>query len=126
MPYGALVKKVEFLYGAIPVDRQRGFPSECAAWFTWNTQSRNFSYRLLRSLNSGVGHLRYECPVLTENERLICDIHSHGPLSALFSSEDDRDDRGEIKIAAVIGGLGFGNRLSVKFRLCILLVLISR
>lgn len=126
-PYGALAKKVEFLYSAFPVDligrfyadAKEVFPSECAAWLVWNTQNRNFSYRLLCSINSGVGHLRYERPMLAENECLICDIHSHGPIPALFSSEDDRDDRGEIKIAAVIGGLGVGNRLSILFRLCV-------
>lgn len=127
MPYGSLEKKVDFLYSSLPVDlisrfyaeAREVFPSECAAWLIWNTQSRNFSYRPLRSINSGVGHLRYERPMLAENECLVCDIHSHGPIPALFSSEDDRDDRGEVKIAAVIGGLGEGNRLSVRFRLCV-------
>jgi len=37
----------------------------------------------------------------------------------LFLSEDDRDDRGEIKIAAMIDGLRSGNRLSARFRLCV-------
>lgn len=127
MPYGSLAKKVEFMYSAFPVDligrfyadAKAVFPSECAAWLVWNPQSRNFSYRPLRAINSGVGHLWYERPMLAENECLVCDIHSHGPIPALFSSEDDRDDRGEVKIAAVIGGLGEGNRLSVLFRLCV-------
>lgn len=115
------------MYSAFPVDligrfyadAKAVFPSECAAWLVWNTQSRNFSYRLLRSINSGVGHLKCERPMLNENECLICDIHSHGPIPAFFSPEDDEDDRGEIKIAAVIGGLGERNRLSVLFRLCV-------
>lgn len=126
-PYGFLEKRVEFLYSTFPVDlvgrfysdAKKAFPSECAAWLVWNTQNRSFSYRPLRAINSGVGHLRYERPMLAENECLICDIHSHGPIPALFSSEDNRDDKGEIKIAAVIGGLGEENRLSVRFRLCV-------
>ncbi len=127
MPYGILEKRADFLYGEFPIeligrflaDAREVFPSECAAWFVWDSASRDFNYRPLRTVRTGVGHLEYERPILNGTECLICDIHSHGPIPALFSSEDDRDDRGETKISAVVGNLGVGQTPSMQARLCV-------
>jgi PRTRC genetic system protein A len=71
----------------------------------------------LEELSTGCSHVRYMRPVLDEDEHLVVDIHSHGRLAAFFSSEDDRDDRGEFKIAGVVGNCD-RERCSTTFRLC--------
>ncbi len=126
MPYGTLEKKAEFLYGAFPVHLVREFlgyaretfPNECAAWFIWDSAQREFMYRPLRAIRTGVGHLKYERPNLSSNESLVCDMHSHGPEHAYFSRTDDRDDCGETKISGVVGEIGGEGAPSACFRLC--------
>lgn len=127
MPYGTLEKQANFLYGEFPVelvgrflaDARAVFPSECAAWFVWDKTINDLHYRLLRTIRTGIGRLEYERPRLTGTECLICDIHSHGPIPARFSAEDDRDDKGETKISAVVGTLGVGQTPSIQARLCV-------
>lgn len=72
---------------------------------------------LLGEVSSGCSHVRYTRPVLGDDEHLVVDLHSHGHLSAFFSTEDDRDDRGEFKIAGVLGNCDRG-QCSTAFRLC--------
>jgi PRTRC genetic system protein A len=68
-------------------------------------------------VSSGCSHVRYTRPVLGDDEHLVVDLHSHGQLSAFFSTEDDRDDRGEFKIAGVLGNCDRG-QCSTAFRFC--------
>ena len=50
----------------------------------------------------------YEEVRLNDGEHLVVDIHSHGAERPFFSGQDDADDYGGLKVAAVIGGLGTG------------------
>jgi PRTRC genetic system protein A len=125
MPYGSLQKKVDFLYGEFPVDMiarfmveaKERFPLECAAWFTWDTSLKRFNYYSLHARQASLDNLDYACPVLPETECLVCDIHSHGRHPAVFSPEDNKDDRGETKIAVVLGRIN--SSPSIAFRLCV-------
>ena len=48
---------------------------------------------------------------------MVVDIHSHGWAPAFFSSTDDADDRGAMKISLVLGNLDRA-RPSSAMRLC--------
>lgn len=126
IPYGLLEKKVEFAFsGKLPVSllydflaqAKQSFPLETAAWVIWDSKADSFKLLPLHASISSHSYLELERPSLGESEHLIMDIHSHGKHSACFSPEDDRDDRFEVKIAAVVGNV-MGERVSMKFRLC--------
>jgi len=99
-------------------DAARNMPNEYGAWIVWNEQTGNSRYQPLEALSSGKGHLSIERPALKEGEHLLVDMHSHGELPAFFSSTDDKDDSGEVKLSYVLGSLGDDNQTS-KIRLCL-------
>jgi len=113
MPYGQLNPKIKFSFGGLPLNLLEEFiqnakeqsPYECGAWIIWNEGTNTFELRMLEATKAGVGHLTYKCPILNDGEHLVVDIHSHGNLGAFFSSEDNADDAGEVKVALVVGNL---------------------
>lgn len=91
-----------FLY-----DARQACPDEFAAWAIWNDRERRLEYRAL--LAAETSHVRLEGivrPRLEDHEHLAIDLHSHGRGAAGFSPTDDEDDRGEVKLAVVVGNLG--------------------
>ena len=44
-----------------------------------------------------------ERPVLPESTHLVIDVHSHGTMKAFFSSTDDFDDSGGVRLSVVLG-----------------------
>lgn len=125
MPYGCVGRELSLAFGKIPrhlvveffryaVDR---CPEECVGWIVWNSITGEMRLVFMREMSSGCSHVRYERPALNDDEHLVVDMHSHGRLSAFFSTEDDRDDRGEFKIAGVVGNCD-RVRCSTAFRLC--------
>lgn len=129
-PYGAVPKKVELAFErlgtAFPFIRQfadaarQALPNEHAAWIVWDSQAKQLAYRDVTVANSTPGAIRFERPQLAEHESLAIDMHSHGATAAFFSSTDDQDDAGEVKISCVLGDLVDGQPPSIQFRICVL------
>lgn len=124
MPYGTVEEKTELridfpleLTQQFRLDALDYYPNECSAWITMNTVSGEFRYIMLDAIEARPDFLRVHRPTLPDNEVLVLDLHSHGALPAFFSGQDDRDDRGEFKIAGVIGNVG-DDTPTAKFRLC--------
>jgi PRTRC genetic system protein A len=109
MPYGSLEPTLKFSFDYLPGDLFRRFindarkalPNEFAAWLTWDPHTREFTYRPLTTTSAGPVHLELERPQLEVYEHLVVDIHSHAHVKAFFSSEDNLDDRGEVKLSVV-------------------------
>lgn len=124
MPYGALEKKVELAFNKIPpplieqflTDATAAFPNEFGAWLVWNDEEKERVYRPLEATEATGAFLQFERPTLADHESLAVDLHSHGRHRALFSTTDNRDDRGEVKIAGVYGSLD--REITTAFRLC--------
>lgn len=125
MPYGTVTPTIDLAFGSIPrqfveafVGRAREhLPNEHAAWVTWSQDSGKFKLRFLEETEASPEHLNVNRPVLDDGEHLVLDLHSHGYSPAFFSSKDNGDDRGEVKIAGVVGSLGTAAPSS-RFRLC--------
>ena len=125
LPYGVLKRVLKFRFDKIPfvfldtfaLDSQKSLPTEHTAWILWDQKKEKLVYRDLKILESGEGRVNFERPVLEEHESLVADLHSHGNLSSFFSQQDDEDDRGELKIAGVLGRVGT-NKQKWSFRLC--------
>ncbi|WP_236870699.1 PRTRC system protein A [Burkholderia pseudomallei] len=128
-PYGSIDTKIEFAFGRISAaephlrrfatDAAGAAPNEHAAWIVWNETSKELVYREVEVTSSTPTAITINRPALADDESLAFDLHSHGTGPAGFSSTDDADDAGEVKIAGVIGGVGTTNP-SVAFRLCAL------
>ena len=125
IPYGRLQAEMAFAFSCIDttllerfVDESREhYPSEHAAWMVWNEQTLALEYRVLHTTARNTGAIAFHRPALCAHEHLCVDIHSHGQHPAFFSDQDDQDDRGEIKLAVVIGEVTSA-RPSVALRLC--------
>ncbi|WP_246795656.1 PRTRC system protein A [Burkholderia perseverans] len=129
-PYGSIEPKIEFAFGKLGAaephfrrfadEAGSASPNEHAAWIVWNDTEKKLEYKSVAIRSATPGSLEIDRPALAEHESLVIDLHSHGAGKAFFSSTDDRDDAGEVKISGVIGGLGTGAEKSVVFRLCAL------
>jgi PRTRC genetic system protein A len=122
MPYGAItpVVQVQKVPGCL-VEEFIAFakdvcPLECAAWIVWNALTDKC--RLIKMVPTSVSNasVQFVRPALAEYEHLVVDLHSHGCIPAFFSSEDNRDDCGEFKVAGVFGRLD--GDVECRFRLC--------
>lgn len=128
MPYGELEPSMEFSFDKVPEEFFRRFikdaedahPIECSAWLVWNEEREWLEYRKLRTIAGTSASLNVERPPLLPHEHLAVDIHSHGgDIPAFFSPEDDRDDRGEVKIGVVVGNVN-SETTNVVMRLSVL------
>ncbi len=75
---------------------------EWAGWIVWNKEE-GYSYMPLDFEASPVSVLISERPLLSEDTHLVIDVHSHGAMKAFFSSTDDRDDSGGVRLSVVLG-----------------------
>jgi PRTRC genetic system protein A len=125
IPYGEVQATLRLLCGGIP-DRLlalfheqacKALPNETAAWITFDAGARVFRYHTLAASAYGPSRLDYITPHLGEDEHLVLDMHSHGRIPAFFSRDDDADDYGAYKLAAVLGGLDGAPEW--KLRLCL-------
>lgn len=114
LPYGeAPADGVTLLCGFVPralaerflVQARLALPNETAAWITWDEKTREFAYVPLAAQSASPGHVTYEVPSLPQRTHLVLDLHSHGAHAAFFSSQDDVDDYGTVKLAAVLGNV---------------------
>lgn len=125
MPYGRLTPKVDLAFGKIPralLDEfadvaRRNLPNECAAWIVWSA-ANGLTLRQLQSITASPAEVHFHRPKLPDGEHLVIDLHSHGMLPAFFSTTDDQDDSGEIKITAVVGNLDY-EKPDYAARLCV-------
>ncbi|MGH7216105.1 MAG: PRTRC system protein A [Nitrospiraceae bacterium] len=112
LPYGkAPADSFKLRCGTIPWMLRDSFvnraaqacPNEVGSWIVWNEHTREFSLLYLHAFSHGPAHLDYQCPELPEGTWLVADLHSHGSGAAFFSSKDDADDAGAVKVAMVLG-----------------------
>lgn len=129
-PYGTIAPKIELAFGRLGValpfvqafveEARTALPNEHATWIVWDSEKKQLTYKALHVSSSSPGAITFDRPALAPHESLAIDLHSHGNSLAFFSEQDDADDAGEVKISAVIGGLGADGTPSVAFRLCVL------
>lgn len=127
MPYGEVSRVINLKFGKIsrePVFEfvglaAKAIPNETAACITWDEETGLLELKKVKEIDAGPEHVHYERPRLGEKEHLVVDIHSHGRLPAFFSAQDDHDDKGDVKIAGVVGYCDQSN-VAMQFRLCAL------
>lgn len=128
VPYGTVTEVMRFKCGKLPKVMVTQFieeakarcPNECAAWVVWNQQTGAWRLQMLEETSVGPAHCEVNLPTLEDDEHLVMDLHSHGviPEGAFFSNEDNKDDKGDCKIAGVIGNLD-KEVVTTAFRLCV-------
>lgn len=93
-------------------------PDECAGAIIWNEPSGTLRLQICRAIEASPVRVKYHRPDLRATEHIVIDIHSHAFGSAGFSEQDDSDDSGEVKFAAVVGRV---NRAipEIAMRLCL-------
>ena len=75
---------------------------EWAGWIVW-TKEEGYSYLPLDFEASAARVFIRQRPVLPEDTHLVIDVHSHGAMKAFFSSTDDVDDSGGVRLSVVLG-----------------------
>jgi PRTRC genetic system protein A len=70
-------------------------------------------------LEASPERIHFQRPQLQEGAWLVMDFHSHGRHRAFFSAQDDADDAGEVKLAAVLGNLDAASP-SIALRACLM------
>jgi PRTRC genetic system protein A len=80
-----------------------GDQREWAGWIVWRREG-GYSYTPLDFEASLARVLIKERPVLPEGTYLVIDVHSHGVIKPFFSSTDDFDDSGGVRVSVVLGG----------------------
>lgn len=125
VPYGEVSEALRFGFGKLPRAMVAQFielartrcPNECAAWIVWNQRTDAWRLVMLEETSVGRSHVNVNLPTLENDEHMIVDLHSHGLTHSFFSRTDNKDDRGEVKIAGVIGNLD-QPEVTASFRLC--------
>jgi PRTRC genetic system protein A len=123
LPYGEVVERIAFTFGAIPIRLLERFieaaraalPDEVAGALIHDEHRQTLALRIHEGLDVGRGHVRYRIAELGEGEVLAIDLHSHGRFGAFWSAEDDRDDNG-VRVCGVFGHLDRATP-TAKFRL---------
>lgn len=113
MPYGKMTHHVELGCGKLkwpPIidfmkDAGLTPETEIAGGVIWNEATDAWRYERFVAIEASGGHIKYERPRLQQGEHLVLDMHSHGKHPAYFSETDNTDDRGDVKLALVIGKL---------------------
>ena len=113
VPYGTVSQAMRFGFGKLPKAMVAQFielasvrsPNECAAWIVWNQRTDAWKLMMLDETSVGHGHVIVNLPTLESDEHMVMDLHSHGLDHAFFSRTDNKDDRGDVKIAGVIGNM---------------------
>jgi len=75
---------------------------EWAGWIVWSREE-GYSHMPLDFEASASSVVIRHRPVLPEGAHLVIDVHSHGLMKAFFSSTDDLDDSGGVRLSVVLG-----------------------
>ena len=123
-PYGAMTDEVTLGFQKIGsyvqqfVDYARSnLPHEVAMALIYNESEDSVRFVTLPATSSSSAHITYAYPELGNGEHVVMDIHSHAEAPAFFSSLDNADDRGDVKVAIVVGKVDSSNP-QIKARLC--------
>lgn len=126
LPYGqvqtgfALLKKAPRSLWREFIDQARtALPNECAAVFVLNTMTGTWRLAMREETFTSRDRCDYIEPDIGGDEIKVVDIHSHGHAPAFFSTIDDLDDSGGLKVAAVVGNVS-SERPQVAIRLVVL------
>ena len=126
MPYGEIKPELKTSFSRLGpmlyqfIAMARSFcPNEVGMALVWNEATGKLDSRVLELIHNGPGHIHYKRPNLQAGEHVVVDLHSHGMSAAFFSRTDDADDRGDLKIAIVVGNVDTSTP-TVKARLCTL------
>lgn len=126
MPYGEVTPALETEFSCLGKTIRQflqtarlALPNEVAMAMIWDSTTGELSSRMLEPVSSSEDHITYKRPDLAEGQHVVVDIHSHGTTHAFFSPKDHEDDRGDLKIAIVVGNVDQPNP-TVKARLCTL------
>lgn len=130
IPYGPIASKFELGFGrlgtALPQMKEFATyamvesPIEAAASLLWNHKTNEWSLKYPEVIGEATsGSISYKQVDVGDDESLVIDLHSHGAHPAFFSTTDDSDDAGAVKIAGVFGSLDQGVQ-TATFRLCVL------
>ena len=130
MPYGAIQGKCELDFGSIgsALAQMKEFamkakvdaPIEAAASLLWDHRKKTWRVEYPDIIGeASASRIQYRQVDHGPDESIAIDLHSHGHLGAFFSTTDDEDDRGAVKISAVFGDLD-KDKPTVAFRLCVL------
>lgn len=111
IPAGELQKEAKLSFGKLPRWLVEDFsslardasPAEVGAVVVWDEETGEFELLGTKTLQSGIGHLRYERPEVPPKRHIVMDLHSHGPLKAYFSKTDVADTGSEVVICVVVG-----------------------
>ena len=112
-PYGEVEEVATLKCVSPPADLWREFiayaktvsPVECAGLMIWNVNTGCWRLAIREVTHASSDRVDYMEPTLVDDEIAVVDVHSHGLYSAYFSSLDNQDDIGSIKVSAVIGRL---------------------
>ncbi len=129
LPYGTLERTITWPWNRAQLVEQikrfiaharDALPNEAAAWVMWSSAAPDHLIHLpLEPETATPGSIRYRTLLKAPSESLVIDLHSHGEAPAFWSSTDDEDDTGEVKIAIVVGEVN-DNKPAVRIRLCAL------
>lgn len=125
LPYGEVTPALELGFRGLGKHlatflemAKQACPKEVGMALVWD-EAREAVYPVpLKAISSSEGHIHYHYPDLSDGQHVVLDIHSHGKAKAYFSRTDNKDDRGDIKIAVVVGNVN--HQPTVKARFCAL------
>lgn len=125
LPFGRTPAMATLLISAPPLRLWRQFvatarsvaPLEAAAAMLYDTSTATWRLADRTPLQATNDRVTYKEVQVGSTEVLVVDVHSHGHHEAFFSSEDDADDYGSLKVSAVIGSLAPGKDLTLALRL---------
>lgn len=113
LPYGEVEEQYSDFFKVLdaiePIMRQEVIPRaaeyakrdlEWAGWIVFDGEGLRF---LSVDFEAWRAKAKVQYPVLEKGWSLAVDIHSHGMIKAFFSSEDNEDDAGGVKICIVLG-----------------------
>lgn len=131
LPYGPTEELSELRCGRVPTryfdqfaqqaNEEAELDCETAAWIIWHA-TIGWKYLRLEILDQSAVSVSYRWPQLEPDWHLILDMHSHGRISAFFSSTDDLSDQGSPHFSMVLGKCQRGlsrAELDCELRLCI-------
>jgi PRTRC genetic system protein A len=126
VPYGEIVEATKLHIPPIPrslvcefADYSRKHSSvEVAASIIWNEVSNQFRLAIAETISSTDSRIKFHVSHLDSGDHLIVDCHSHAKHPAIFSDEDDEDDRNSTKFSLVVGNCDSASP-SLAMRLCL-------
>ena len=116
LPYGEVAEVDEFsgilrgpqvtaIFEESILPQAAAYADDNREWAGWivRTKEEGYSYLPLDLEASATSVFIRQRPVLPESTHLVIDVHSHGTMRAFFSSTDDLDDSGGVKLSVVLG-----------------------